>query len=209
MCIDLYDNGDDHIASSNTAYVSVFPNGIYLSSKVWDLLYAKMNNTLYDYRMPYNLRNNMRTVEYYTITEDGTSVILSTDGAINSSTPFTGCSNTMQFSIEKCLNPPMKSTSTLTSPAPSQRNLIPTEQYKCSPFSQKTDLDKSGKNVKIGGGSLADIINNENVILTDQNNTVMGMFSDDFVKSALPAAAITIVGVIALGIFVKYVILEE
>ena len=208
MCLDLYDNGDDNITSSNTAYVSVFPNGIHLSSKVWSLLYAKMNNTLPDYHMPYNMRNNMRTVEFYTVTSDGTSIILSTEGAINSSAPFTGCSNNMQFSIEKCANPPMKSIS--ASPVKSnQRELIPTEQYKCSPFNQKTGLDKSGKNVKIGGGSLADIINNENVILTDQNNTAMEMFSDDFVKSTLPAVAAATGFVIIVGVFFKYVILKE
>ena len=207
MCLDLYDNGNDNITSSNTVYVSVFPNGIHLPSKVWSLLYAKMNNILIDYRMPYNMRNNMRTVEFYTITKEGTSTILSTEGVINSSAPFTGCSDTMQFSIEKCVEPPKASTS--VSSAPKQRELIPTEQYKCSPFNQNTDLDKSGKNVKIGGGSLASVIDNQNVILTDQNNTATEIFSDDFVKSALPAAAITIVAVIALGIFVKYVVLDD
>jgi hypothetical protein len=197
MCLDLYDNGDDNITSSSTVYISVFPNGIHLSSKVWSLLYAKMNNTLLDYQMPYNMRNNMRTVEYYIITSDGTNTTLSTEGVINSSAPFTGCSNTMQFSIEKCVNPPMKSTSA-PSPTPNQRALIPTEQYKCSPFNQKTGLDKSGKNVKIGGGSLADIINNENVILTDQNNTATEIFSEDFVKTTLPAVGIT-VGIVILA----------
>ena len=203
MCLDLYDTGNDNITSSYTAYVSVFPFGIHLSSKVWSLLYAKMNNTLIDYRMPYNMRNNMRTVEFYTITKEGTRTILSTEGVINSSAPFTGCSNTMQFSIEKCIEPPKKSTSTLTSPAPSQRNLIPTEQYKCSPFNQKTDLDTSGKNVKIGGGSLADIIRNENTVLTDQNNTATEMFSETFLYTTLPAIAGAVVAVILVGYLAK------
>ena len=201
MCLDLYDNGNDQITSSNIAYISVFPIGIHLSSKVWSLLYAKMNNTLIDYRMPYNMRNNMRTVEFYTITSEGTRTILSTDGVINSSTPFTGCTNTMQFSIEKCVEPPKKSTS--AAPASNQRTLIPTEQYKCSPFNQKTDLDNSGKNVKIGGGSLADIIRNENVILTDKNNTATEIFSDSFVKTTLPAAGITVAVIIVIGYIVK------
>jgi hypothetical protein len=203
MCLDLYDNGDDQITSSNTAYVSVFPNGIHLSSKVWDLLYAKMNNTLINYGMPNVMRNNMRTVEFYTITADGTSIILSTDGMINSTTPFTGCSNTMQFSIEKYAEPPKKATSSSLKKISDRCDLIPTEQYKCSPFNQKTDLDKSGKNVKIGGSSLADIIDNENTILTDQNSTATGMFSDSFVKSTLPAAAITVALVIVVGYLVK------
>jgi hypothetical protein len=203
MCLDLYHSGDDNITSSSTVYVSVFPNGIHLSSKVWDLLYAKMNNTLTDYGMPNDIRNNMRTVEFYTITADGTSTILSTDGVINSTTPFTGCSNTMQFSIEKYVEPPKKTTTASLKTLSNKCETIPTEQYKCSPFNQKTDLDKSGKNVKIGGGSLADIIANENVILTDQNNTATGMFSDSFVKSTLPAAAITVALVVTVGFLVK------
>jgi hypothetical protein len=187
MCLDLYDNGDDQIASSNKAYVSVFPNGIHLSSKVWDLLYAKMNNTLIDYHMPYTMRNNMRTVEFYTITKDGTSIILSTDGVINSAAPFTGCSNTMQFSIEKSVQPPKKLTDMSNKLSSDRRKLIPTEQYKCSPFHQKTDLDKSGKYVKIGGTTLDNIVKDENTILTDENNTATGVFSDKFVDALLPA----------------------
>jgi hypothetical protein len=204
MCIDLYGMGNDDITSSNTIYVSVFPNGIHLSSKVWSLLYAKMNNTLIDYRMPDDMRKSMRTVEFYTITATSTSTILSTEGVINSSTPFTGCSNTMQFAIEKCVNPPMKST-TPSSTLSDCPDSIPTKQYKCSPFNQITDLDGSGKNVKIGGGSLEDIIDDKNVILTDQNNTatVSGMFSDDFVKTTLPAIAITVAVVVFLGWIAK------
>ena len=56
---------------------------------------------------------------------------------------------------------------------------------------------------------MADIINNENVILTDQNNTAMEMFSDDFVKSTLPAVAAATGFVIIVGVFFKYVILKE
>jgi hypothetical protein len=203
MCLDLYDRGDDQITSSNTAYVSVFPNGIHLSSKVWSLLYAKMNNSLMEYRMPDVMRNNMRTVEFYTITSEGTNTILSTDGVINSTTPFTGCSNTMQFSIEKYVEPPKKETSSSLKKTSDRFDLIPTEQYKCTPFNQNTCLDKSGKNVKIGGSSLADIIDNENAILTDQNSTATGMFDDKFVNSALPAAAVTIALVIVVGFIVK------
>jgi hypothetical protein len=203
MCIDLYGTGDDNITSSNTIYVSVFPNGIHLPAKVWSLLYAKMNNTLIDYRMPDDMRKSMRTVELYTITKEGTRTILSTEGVINSSTPFTGCSNTMQYSIDKCVNPPMKSitTSSTLSDCP---NSIPTTQYKCAPFNQMTDLDKSGRNVKIGDGCLADIINSKNMILTDQNNTAtVGMFSDDFVKTTLPAIAITVAVVVFFGWIAK------
>jgi len=202
MCLDLYDNGDDQLASSNTVSVSVFPNGIHLSSKVWDLLYAKMNNTLIDYHMPYTIRNNMRTVEFYTITTDGTSIILSTDGVINSAAPFTGCSNTMQFSIEKSVQPPKKLTDMSTKRLSNRRELIPTEQYKCSPFHQKTDLDKSGKYVKIGGATLDDIIKDENTILTDENNTATGVFSDKFVNALLPAFG-AVAGFIVIGYVVK------
>ena len=203
MCIDLYDTGNDNIASNNTVFVSVFPNGIHLSSKVWALLSAKMNNTLMDYRMPSDVRKGMRTVENYIITTGGTRTILSADGVINSSTPFTGCSNTMQFSIDKSANPPMKSitTSSTLSDCP---NSIPTEQYTCAPFNQMTDLDKSGRNVRLGGGSLADIINDKNTILTDQNNTaVTGMFSDDFLYTTLPAVIGTAVLVVIIGFSLK------
>ena len=203
MCLDLYDNGDDQIASSNTVSVSVFPNGIHLSSKVWDLLYAKMNNTLIDYHMPYTMRNNMRTVEFYTITTDGTSIILSTDGAINSAAPFTGCSNTMQFSIEKYMEPPKKLTTMSLKRSSDRRDLIPTEQYKCSPFHQKTDLDKSGKYVKRGGATLADIVKDENTILTDENNTATEMFPDKFASSALSAAGVLVI-VLLVGYGVKW-----
>ena len=82
-----------------------------------------------------------------------------------------------------------------------RRELIPTEQYKCSPFHQKTDLDKSGKYVKIGGATLDDIIKDENTILTDENNTATGVFSDKFVDALLPAfggAVIVIIGVYVL-----------
>ena len=205
MCLDLYDNGDDQITSSNTVCVSVFPNGIHLSSKVWDLLYAKMNNTLIDYHMPYTMRNNMRTVEFYIISSDGINIILSTDGIINSTAPFTGCSNTMQFSIEKSVQPPKKLTNMSNMSLKSssdRRDLIPTEQYKCSPFHQKTDLDKSGKYVKMGGATLADIVKDENTILTDQNITVPEMFSADSLKTA----AIVIGAVVAFGVVVKFVI---
>ena len=201
MCLDLYDNGDDQIASSNTVYVSVFPNGIHLSSKVWDLLYAKMNNTLIDYHMPYTMRNNMRTVEFYTITTEGTSIILSTDGTINSAAPFTGCSNTMQFSIEKSVQPPKKLTEMSLKRSSDRRELIPTEQYKCSPFHQKTDLDKSGKYVKMGGATLADIVKDENTILTDENNTATEMFPDKLVIPALSA-----LGVLVAVLFAGYVV---
>ena len=156
-----------------------------------------------DYRMPSDMRKGMRTVENYIITTGGTRTILSADGVINSSTPFTGCSNTMQFSIDKSANPPMKSitTSSTLSDCP---NSIPTEQYKCAPFNQMTDLDKSGRNVRLGGGSLADIINDKNTILTDQNNTaVTGMFSDDFLYTTLPAVIGTAVLVVIIGFSLK------
>jgi len=203
MCLDLYDKGDDQITSSNTVYVSVFPNGIHLSSKVWSLLYAKMNNTLMEYRMPDIMRNNMRTVEFYTITAEGTNTILSTDGVINSTTPFTACSNNMQFSIEKYVEPPKKVTSSSLKQSSNRCDMIPTEQYKCTPFNQKTNLDKSGNYVKLGDSSLADIMKDENVILTDQNNTATGMFSESFVKSTLPAAAVTVALVVVVGFLVK------
>jgi hypothetical protein len=83
--------------------------------------------------------------------------------------------------------------------------LIPTEQYKCSPFHQKTDLDKSGKYVKIGGATLDDIIKDENTILTDENNTATGVFSDKFVNALGPAfiavAAVIIAGGVAKRFF--------
>ena len=151
--------------------------------------------------MPYTMRNNMRTVEFYTITKDGTSIILSTDGVINSAAPFTGCSNTMQFSIEKSVQPPKKLTDMSNKLSSDRRKLIPTEQYKCSPFHQKTDLDKSGKYVKIGGTTLDNIVKDENTILTDENNTATGVFSDKFVNALGPAFgafAIVIVGVYSL-----------
>jgi hypothetical protein len=80
--------------------------------------------------------------------------------------------------------------------------LIPTEQYKCSPFHQKTDLDKSGKYVKRGGATLADIVKDENTILTDENNTATEMFPDKLVIPALYALGVFVV-VLGVGAGVK------
>jgi hypothetical protein len=56
--------------------------------------------------------------------------------------------------------------------------------------------------VKIGGATLDDIIKDENTILTDENNTATGVFSDKFVNALLPAFG-AVAGFIVIGYVVK------
>ena len=140
-----------YIANTHSLYVMVFPKGVRMRSSSYQQLVLRVNGTLPTYKTPPAVRGgNNPTIRRYRM-DAGRKVPIesSVQGELYTTTLST-CTEEFQKRFEHFILPPRKDT---RSPSSCRRRT--TEQYKCVPFNEATDLDG---NLVVPGNTTLDAI---------------------------------------------------
>lgn len=151
-------------AQTHSLYIMVFPNGIRMRPASYQQLVLRANGALPSYEIPLSIRAWEPTILRYRMS-NGTKnpTELSSSGQIYSTTVST-CTEEFHDRFEYMFLPPRSDTRAPTSASSSgdtqdSCRRLTTEQYKCVPFHEGTDLSD---NVVIPGGTtLADVLNKQ------------------------------------------------
>jgi hypothetical protein len=155
--------------STQSLYVMVFPKGIRMRSASYQQLVLRANGTLPSYKVPPVIRDNEPTVLRYRM-ENGRKVATesSPQGEVYTTTVST-CTEEFQQRFEHFILPARKDTRQPSSSSSSSSSAVSTrleenksclqrttEQYKCVPFNEATDLN--GNIVIPGNTTLEDVL---------------------------------------------------
>ncbi len=178
-CFETYFNGQD-IPSSKSLFIAVFPNGIHLSQQDYQILLLQLGGSLQSFQCPPALRNAEYTLSSYKFTDDGQKVPLSisSDGLMYK-TPLSTASSEFRERFEYFSKPPKL-------PNKFDPNVCPyykTEQYKCVPFNQLSDL--SGDYVIPGNTSLQSILNKQNINSQSEINPPKGSVTNSQIEDTI------------------------
>lgn len=147
-------------------YIMVFPKGIRMRPTSYQQLVLRANGSLPAYELPTSIRGYQPTLLRYRM-DNGRKVPVevSPSGQLYTTTIST-CSEEFRDRFEYLLLPPRAETRSPSSSSSSSKPVgntqegcrrLTTEQYKCVPFREDTDL--SGGNIVIpGGATLADVL---------------------------------------------------
>jgi hypothetical protein len=154
-CFETINNNDT--PSSRSLYITVFPNGIHLTSAGYQQLLIQINGNLQPYMIPPAIRGGETTLRSYKFNDEGNKVptITSQDGIIYS-TPLSSCTDEFRHRFEYFTLPPRLPVSSSRLGSSEQCNYYKTTQYKCMPFNQLRDL--SGAYVIPGNKTLDTIL---------------------------------------------------
>ena len=148
---------------SYSLFVVVFPNGIHLAACTYQNIVLQMGGRLRPFALPPDMREQHATLEHYTF-ENGVKMVndklggISKKGVVYTTSPFSSCSDEFLHRFQYFTLPPrlpVQESKTVQNESP---NYYPTSQYKCVPFNQMKDLDKTGKYVIPGNKSLQTIL---------------------------------------------------
>lgn len=145
---------------NNSLYVMVFPKGIQMRPASYQQLVLRANGSFPEYNVPGTLRNHQPTLVRYRM-ENGKKVPteISDVGRLYVTTLST-CTEEFRDRFEYLLLPPRADTRPPSSGSGSGNQescrRLTTEQYKCVPFREGTDL--SGNVVIPRGATLADVL---------------------------------------------------
>lgn len=172
-------------AYQNKICVMVFPKGIRMRPASYQQLVLLMNGTLRPYRVPSGLRHHGQTLLRYRM-ENGVKMPIdgSEEGEVYTTTVST-CTEEFQDRFEYFIMPPLSGSSGssgssgIISPRPvSSCKPRTTEQYKCVPFNETTDLE--GNIVFPGRSTLADVLAKQKAAKEKANSGGGAMPSTDF-----------------------------
>ena len=163
-------NGDNHIASTKSLFIVVFPVGIHIASAAYQQLVLQMRSNdpsitsaLRPYYTPLRVRNYESTVKSFTLDSSGNKIpnVTSNKGEI-SIFQISNCNDQFKNRFEWFTKPPLVSTKT-TSTKTFNSEKCPyykTSQYKCVPFDQLHDLSGNPQDAYVipGNANLKDIL---------------------------------------------------
>ena len=145
---------------SNSLFVNVYPNGIHLTSGIYQSLFHLLGQRFSTYQLPPGLRGGDSTVRTYTIDDDGNKVAtqIDRDGVIYNS-PLSTCTDDFKNRFQYFSLPPKRgSSSRPNTSSKSTAGTCPTvKQYKCMPFDQLRDVQEGGY-VQMSDGTCLDKI---------------------------------------------------
>jgi hypothetical protein len=187
--------------ATHSLYVMVFPKGIRMRSSSYQQLLLRTNGSLPTYRIPPVIRGGEPTLLRYRM-DNGRKVPteFSAQGEIYRTTVST-CTEEFQTRFGHFLLPSRSSASSASSKKGSALGgsngatgcgRLTTEQYKCVPFNEATDL--SGNIVIPGNSTLEDILKKQKE--SKEGTSQQGKQE----QGSLPLAAETIEGIIGGGI---------
>lgn len=154
---------DGSYPRSNSLYIMVFPKGIQMRPASFQQLVLRANGSLPEFNLPGPLRNNQPTLVRYRM-DNGKKIPTETsgDGRLYVTTLST-CTEEFRDRFEYLLLPPRTDTRPPSSDPSSGKGgdqgscrRLTTEQYKCVPFREGTDL--SGNVVIPRGTTLAEVL---------------------------------------------------
>jgi len=196
-CFETID--DNKNVESKNLYVVVFPDGIHLTSRMYEKLLYTIGD-LESYRVPPAIRGGDYTVRNYKFNDKGKKIITKTshEGIIYS-TPISSCSDDFKHFIYFLKPPDIPKTSSSSS---SQKcTYYDTTQYKCIPFNRLTDL--SGEIViPEGTKTLKSILGTKEEPESDSG------LSTDTIDDILLGTGV-VIGVCLVGLFVIKVVLPN
>jgi len=169
---------------SYSLFVVVFPNGIHLASCTYQNILLQMGGRLRPFALPPALRDQHATLEHYTF-ENGVKTVndklggISRKGVVYTTSPFSSCSDEFVHRFQYYTFPPRLPIQESKTATNATQSYYPTSQYKCVPFNQMTDLDKTGKYVIPGNKSL-------DTILAEQKQKEQNDRKDDHTDTSDP-----------------------
>lgn len=161
------------LSSRQSLYVLYLPKGIHMRSASYQELILRMNGTLQPYHVPPVMRNDDYTLSKFRMNGGNKEILeYSPKGELYTTTIST-CTEEFRKRFEYFRLPPRPSkqlqsargssqsgnTSSKTEDTTGQCKMLTTEQYKCVPFNEATDL--KGNIVIPGNTTMADILNKQ------------------------------------------------
>ena len=192
-CFETID--DSKNIETKNLYVVVFPDGIHLTSKMYEKLLYTIGD-LEPYKVPPVIRGGDYTVRNYKFNDKGKKIITKTsrEGIIYS-TPISSCSDDFKHFIY-FLKPP-DIPQTLSS---QKCTYYDTTQYKCIPFNRLTDL--SGEIVIPEGTKTL-----KSILGTEESESDSGLSTDTIDEIILGTGVV--IGVCIIALFVNKVVLPN
>lgn len=153
-----FETSSSNTLTSRSLYIVVFPNGINISPQDLQVLLLQLGGSLKPFECPPALRNAEDTMYSYRFSDSGVKNMLSSssDGLMYR-VPISSVSSEFKERFEYFTKPPRLPTSKFNS------EVCPyykTEQYKCVPFNQLSDL--SGDYVIPGNSTLQSLLSKQN-----------------------------------------------
>jgi hypothetical protein len=203
---------DNTLRSHNLA-VFVFPRGIELADGNMEQLKLQLNFNFVPYKLPPSVRLFFPTAQNYRFGPNGDKIVnvsdQSKEGFVYKSS-ISSCTNEFKNRFEYFTLPPKlqgvsfsnnnENAQGLMLGSQAKTNLRTTEQYKCVPFNQLTDLN--GSYVIPGNKTLGMILNEKNEVEKIQNKGDVSTksFTTDEIENYV---AIGVGGAILLGIAIR------
>ena len=151
-CFETINNGGN-VSTRQSLYVLYFPKGIVMRSPSYQELVLRMNGTLQSYDIPPAMRNNESTIAKYRMNQGNKEVEESSSSGKVYITTVSTCTEEFRKRFEFFVFPRRISRQPSSSLHRSgqgqgqdqtgdteQCKMLPTEQYKCVPFNEATDL---------------------------------------------------------------------
>jgi hypothetical protein len=196
-------------SQSNSLYVMVFPKGIHMRPASYQQLVLRANGWLPPYGVPEIIRNGERTLLRYRM-ENGRKVPTDDSGSGRLyTTTLSTCTDEFRDRFEYLLLPPRTDTRAPSGSSGSSGSgsdqgscrRLTTEQYKCVPFREGTDL--SGNVVIPRGTTLAEVLKKQK----EAKNATQGGGQGTQIPEGLSAGEIEgIIGGSIGGIILLYVV---
>ncbi len=190
--------------TSRSLYITVFPNGIHLTSAGYQQLLIQMNGTLQPYMIPPAIRGGETTLRSYRFDDEGNKVptITSQDGIIYS-TPLSSCTDEFRHRFEYFILPPRLPSSSAGKLGSDQCSYYKTTQYKCVPFNQLRDL--SGDYVIPGNKTLDTILKEQSDAQTTETTGTMPAIKNPITTDEIETYVAGFAGVAIAGFLALYI----
>jgi len=193
----------DNSLHSKYLYIHVFPKGIHLDTKVYYDLSTTLNNLIPAFTIPPAIRGGDKTVQQHDIKTVNQAIVktpteLSSTGEIyktNLSTTDALFINTFEYFTSPPRLPISNQTNSDKCP------YYKTNQYKCVPFNQLTDLDSSNTYVVPGSKSLDTILEEKNKKQTSEKPSLYSSIAN-LSPGEIDAIAGSTIGFICLFLIV-------